>query len=126
MNLLGYSITKRPYIFDELQEVLESEINCRLLFVTGSTTEETLKAFKQWYTFYKIVKLIENNNNLQLSKDLAEESKKLSLNHFYNTMKAVEAIDHIGQADLRSIGVIARVVKDPQLGFDDIEFTTKC
>lgn len=126
MNLLGYNITKRPYVSDELREVLENEINCRLLFVTGSTTEETLKAFKQWYTFYKIVKLIENNNNLQLSKDLAEENKKLPLNHFYNTMKAVEAIDHLGQADLMSTGVTARVVKDPQLGFDDIEFTKKC
>ena len=126
MNLFSYSITKRPYVSEELREALENEINCRLLLTTGSTTEETLKAFKQWYTFYKIVKLIENNN-LQLSKDLAEENKRLSLNHFYNTMKAVEAIDHIGQADLRSLGgVTARVVKDPQLGFDDIEFTKKC
>lgn len=131
MRLLGYDITIKKGLYYVNVGIIENEINDRMCFNIDKSCDEFINNFRQFYTFYKIINLIEQNGKFFITKevlkelDLSEETFKLKLSDFYNTMHIVNKLDMIKECKINKHGVIVQI-KNDNLNLAGLSFTKEC
>lgn len=120
MNILGLNVTleKKPTC-EEVTEILENEINCRLVALIENDIKKVANDFKRFYLYLQIVKHLENNKTIKREHLL----DKTSLRHFYNMKQIVDKLDIIEQAKLKRYNLKAEIVTSEATALKDIVFT---